>query len=465
MHLEIILFDVPVLPRFLSNKNIKPSFSIIIQIMVSRTNGLQRPFNPMQIGTWLLLPTLLLQFLFFATPILPLVSSILCTLVVFLCGISTAYFAYKCCVIDPIDDRLRSYLNDQGNALYATSANHNPAHGVHAEQEAGPTKFCWVCGIDVHEISMHCKFCDKCVSRFDHHCHWLNTCVGKANYEYFFRTVGSTLTLVLVHGAVLLGIVISFFIQYASQKRSGNNFDDESSTLYRSNQWFGLSAGIAVASVNTVFLVVDFACISLLGQLFLFHIRLRQENITTYAYIVRDGQRRHQSAQKKIQMGRKRLLAIENAQKEGKQIRKCLLQAAGCPVVGQHVCKPCDPLRLDENRGNVQVKINNEIEADKSDGEDEQERSNKDQFNQEGEITIVELDECPSSKCGHHEELKSVSKENKDNSSQKNVPNALQNAMEHRKESLEGNNTKEREVEFISISSIKNDEKNNDSVQ
>ena len=427
--------------------------------MVSRTNGFQRPFNTMQIGTWLLLPTLLIQFLFFATPVLPLAASILCTLVVFLSGVFTAYFAYKCCVIDPIDDRLKSYLNDQGDASYVTSANHNSAHGVHAEQEAGPTKFCWVCGIDVHEISMHCKFCDKCVSRFDHHCHWLNTCVGKANYEYFFRTVGSTLTLVLVHGAVLLGIVISFFIQYASQNRSGNNFDDDSSILYLSNQWFGLDAGIAVASVNTFFFVVDFTCISLLGQLFLFHIRLRRENITTYAYIVRDGQRRHQLAQEKMQMGRKRILAIENAQKEGKPIRKCLLQAAGCQIVGQYVCLPCDPLRLDDKRGHIQSQVNG-INADKSDRDDRQENSKKDSFNQEEQITSVELGECPSSNCGHHEEQKSILDENKHNSSHQNIPNALQNAMDHRKENLEADETKEKVVEFISISSIKNDENN-----
>ena len=135
-----------------------------------RTNGFQKPFNPMQIGTWLLLPTLLFQFLLFASPILPLAASIPCTICVFVCAAFTAYFSYKCCMINPIDDRLGRYLAHQ-NAELEGGDNGNQQAEI---EDDGVTKFCWVCGTDVHASSMHCKFCNKCVTNFDHHCHWLN---------------------------------------------------------------------------------------------------------------------------------------------------------------------------------------------------------------------------------------------------------------------------------------------------
>ena len=407
----------------------------------------------MQVGTWILLVVLLLQFGLFATPILPLAASIPCTVAVFLCGISTAYFAYKCCIVDPIDDRLRCHLANQGDRSYATNSNQSPTHGVHAEQEAGPTKFCWVCGIDVNEISMHCKFCDKCVMRFDHHCHWLNTCVGKANYEYFFRTVGSTLALVLVHGSVLAGLVISFFIQYStSQKQTGGGYDDNS-TLQRSNDWFGLDAGLVVAIVNAIFLVVDLSCISLLCQLFFFHIRLRREKITTYAYIVRDGQRKHEASRKKMQMGRRRIAAIGDAKKEGQRIRTCLLKAAGCPFVGECICKPCDPLRLDEMKNKKQSQAE-QLEENKS--ESKQDDNEEAPFQQDEQTGTVELGDCPPSNCAHNLDQESLGEIKQENnvSMEQNATNALSEAMQKRQEIMQENVTDESKIQFVSISSI-----------
>lgn len=316
-----------------------------------RANGFQKPFNPMQIGTWILLPTLLIQFLLFASPILPLAASIPCTICVFICGAFTAYFSYWCCMIDPMDDRLRRHLarqngvSDEGNGNEESRSNE-------AREDDDTTKFCWVCGIDVHESSMHCKFCNKCVKKFDHHCHWLNTCVGKANYNYFFWAVGSTLSMVIVRGGVLAGLVISFFIQYAREMNGGGSLGG---TVERSNSWFGADAGLAVALVNAVFLIVDMVCIVLLVQLFSFHIQLRREGITTYTYIVNTQQRKRVSERKKMELERRRISAIAIADREGTLIKKWRLSAAGCPYVGEVICKPCDPLRWGENNGDQQM--------------------------------------------------------------------------------------------------------------
>lgn len=262
-----------------------------------RTNGFQRPFNPMQIGTWALLPVLLLQFLLFATPILPLAASIPCTIAVFACGLASAYFTYRCCTVDPVDERLCRHLNRQRHAN--TEQTDNGENGATANNDDDETneergsgendavKFCWVCSTDVHESSMHCKFCNKCVKRFDHHCHWLNTCVGEANYDNFFGAVGSTLAMEIARGGVLTGLVVSFFVQYRAPAQGINEAGEgslqELSRDREADDWFGIPR-LAVALVNTGFLAVDLVCIVMLLQLFAFHVRLRHEGITVRSF-------------------------------------------------------------------------------------------------------------------------------------------------------------------------------------
>ena len=345
-----------------------------------RTNGFQRPFNPMQIGTWFLLPVLLLQFLLFATPILPLAASIPCTIAIFACGAASAYFTYRCCTVDPVDERLRRHLSRQQQSNTEQTNNENEVNGAtdndcrtdDKRENSGEdaVKFCWVCSIDVHKSSMHCKFCNKCVKKFDHHCHWLNTCIGEANYDTFFGAVGSTLAMEIARGGVLAGLVISFFVQYFEVPRemkdvSGNSISDDN--------WFGVS-GLMIALVNIVFLVVDIVCVIMLLQLFTFHIRLRREGLTvstffiymqqnaailslltrtrpqTYAYIVRDGQRKQEIRRIKMELERRRISAIEKSSREGKLIRQWRLSAAGCPYVGEYICRPCDPIQWEKDQ-------------------------------------------------------------------------------------------------------------------
>ena len=266
---------------------------------------------------------------------------------------------------------------------------------------------------------MHCKFCDKCVATFDHHCQWLNTCVGKANYDYFFRTVGSTLALVVVHGAVLAGLVVSFFVQYVQSSGGG--------TLDRSNDWFGVDMGVAVAGVNLAFFAVDAGCAMLLGQLFLFHIRLRREKITTYAFIVRDGQRKRDAARKKMELERRRISALKEADRTGDWVTKWRLSAAGCPYIGENICRPCDPLRGGNKDGNHQQPRQPQQPVVIRSGDDGDEEDDENDFHNEQEMEgptedglgkhiddntdTVALAECSNSTtCGHDEiELEHVS--------------------------------------------------------
>lgn len=417
-----------------------------------RRNGFEKPFNPMQVGTWALLPLLLLQFLFFASPILPIAASIPCTIVIFACGFSAAYYAYWVCITDPIDWRLQRHLKEQEGASCDHDSNAN--RGCVDDND---TKFCWVCSIDVHQLSMHCKFCNKCVGTFDHHCHWLNTCVGKANYDYFVRAVGSTLSLVVVHGSVLAGLVISFFVQYSIAQNGveGSNLP----IMDRSNQWFNANAGVFVAIVNLAFVVVDVVCVVLLAQLFLFHMKLRKEGITTYAYIVRDGQRKRVASQQKMEFERRRITALQQAEREGKIIRKWMLMAAGCPYVGENLCRPCDPLRVESS-------------TKKEDNIENQDVSNADATDIEG--GGVDVGECATTtnQCTHSDDnianpasqsrpaaLSSESFDNEEvapaplDSQNDETSTPLQQAMEARKQLHESDEITEKEdkVEMISL--------------
>lgn len=244
-------------------------------------------------------------------------------------------------------------------------------------------------------------------ARFDHHCQWLNTCVGKANYDYFFKTVASTLSLVMVHGGVLAGLVVAFFVQYINNDFGGN-------TMERSNAWFDANVGLAVAGVNIVFFAVDIVCASLIGQLFLFHYNLRRESITTYAYIVRDGQRTREAARKKRELGRRQISALKEAERKEKWIQKCRLSAAGCPYVGEVVCRPCNPLRSEEKNGEPQLQTGcdhadggSNDDGDHFDNEQYKEGPSDIQMGQERDrdADVVAVGECATTTaaCGHDE--------------------------------------------------------------
>lgn len=118
-----------------------------------RVNGLERPYAPPQLSTWVFLPTLVLEFCFLASPLMPIGASIPVTLVVFGFAAAATYFGYRTMAVDPADPRLLC-RGEEGQGI----------------QQDDPTKQCWICDVQVHEQSMHCKFCNKCVDHFDHHC-------------------------------------------------------------------------------------------------------------------------------------------------------------------------------------------------------------------------------------------------------------------------------------------------------
>jgi palmitoyltransferase ZDHHC1/11 len=114
-----------------------------------RVNGLSRPFTTAQVSTWFFLPCLVVEFLLFCSPLLRTGVTIPVTIVFVVLAAVSVYYGYAAMIVDPADPRLRGGNNREGRE---------------------DTKHCWICDCQVHTLSMHCKYCNKCVDHFDHHC-------------------------------------------------------------------------------------------------------------------------------------------------------------------------------------------------------------------------------------------------------------------------------------------------------
>uniref|UniRef100_A0A7S0UH91 Palmitoyltransferase n=1 Tax=Pseudo-nitzschia delicatissima TaxID=44447 RepID=A0A7S0UH91_9STRA len=295
----------------------------------TRTNGLSPPYTPAQLSTWIFLPTLVLEFLFCVSPLMPIAASIPVTLVFLsLAGISVTY-AYWAMSTDPSDPRLvhhrkqQCQVADSGNGAVATWNTEDP------------TKQCWICDIQVGTKSMHCKFCNKCVDHFDHHCMWLNTCVGKANYKYFFRTMIFVNFMLLVDLVTQIALIVDIYL--------GNG-----ATKERAEEWFVVGTPIPVVVIMGVFAFLNIGSLSLIGQLLAFHLKLQKEGISTYEFIVRDNRLRREKTTKLNELKVRRKTEIATAKENGDSFLVFKLEKGGL-LREQCGIACCDPLSLEES--------------------------------------------------------------------------------------------------------------------
>jgi len=304
----------------------------------------------MQISTWFMLPTLMIEFFLFCTPILPLVESILVTVVFMGACIATCVFGYLSTALDPMDPRLS---HDDGNNLdlcpcwyrvfsmpgrqrehspgIATNTNglndgeekngNNTAGIENATEER--TKYCFICQKEVAEHSMHCKYCNKCVAHFDHHCQWLNTCVGSRNYPFFRKTLWSIASVLVIHTSVGLGVAIDILVGGASQKRA--------------EEWFSADLPELVVSFLLAFSLLDVLALILIIQLLLFHLKLSRMKLTTYQFILRDAAEKRERSKTEKEINSRRIIAIGNA-KRNEQHSKIFQLKIGAYLRKIHPC-------------------------------------------------------------------------------------------------------------------------------
>lgn len=92
-----------------------------------------------------------------------------------------------------------------------------------------------------------------------------------------------------------------------------------------------------------------------------------------------------------MELQRRRLSAVQTAEREGNLIQKWRLSAAGCPYVGETICKPCDPLRTDDKA--------NQIQQTQNGGEEEEGIENEENYEAKDKDDVINADTIDVGEC------------------------------------------------------------------
>lgn len=220
---------------------------------VIRSNGLQAPYDPLQMLSWGIVTFLAGSFCGLLAHVLPgpwdkvtLAGYVVDLAVVLLSGFETGRR-------DPID----------------------PYVLVSDEDLEGPELLkCGACSSRVNKLSRHCLICDKCVVDYDHHCKWLNNCIGAKNYRAFICLIVSTLVLV----GLQLVVCAVLFAKYVVRMDDLQSDLDSSATKMDAKLCFG------IVCTN---LFVGIPAFMMVAHLVGFHIYLGSLGLTTYNYVMK----------------------------------------------------------------------------------------------------------------------------------------------------------------------------------
>lgn len=230
-----------------------------------RKNGLEAPFEPLQIATWFLLATMIAGFYGVIIPPLSIVLQALLGIIFAILVVIAVVAAFLACWIDPSDDNVLG--------LATVGVNNGGTDNI----------YCRFCATHVNRSSKHCRNCEKCVDEFDHHCKWLNNCIGKKNYRHFLVLLVATFAFTLLELAMFIHNVAVYF-------------QDKDDYKTQVEDAYGASASpLGPLIASWIFIVALTPVAGLLGQLFFFHITLLREGLTTYDYIIREQTREHEA--------------------------------------------------------------------------------------------------------------------------------------------------------------------------
>ena len=257
-----------------------------------RTNGWNCPWNLYMVSVWFFL---ILFSLFYFGTILPYLPEI------------PRYILYALGVIlfttVVVSDFVAITINSGDTHVTGNNGRNvvRPIFDRSKHKHVIENLYCNLCQSEVGYKTKHCKTCDKCISDFDHHCKWLNNCVGDRNYWAFFACVTSGFFGVVLNLLGSVGLFILFFV-------SRSNLCWWDCAFPCSNQTNGsVCVRLFQAQIpEPVFpvlmaleCVLSLIAIGLLGQLYFFHIYLRIIGISTFDYINRKDQLKHQKLEKK----------------------------------------------------------------------------------------------------------------------------------------------------------------------
>lgn len=155
--------------------------------------------------------------------------------------------------------------------------------------------------------------------------------------------------LLVVHCAVQLALILDIYLNPSEL------------TLGKSEDWLNADATLVMVIVMGIFCLSDLIALSLMIQLWMFHIKLQKEGLTTYQFIVKDNQRRREEQKKTDARERKRDSEILKALAEKRKGDAQKLKLGGQL---RRMCgfECCDPLEQPK-----QSQPNDEEEAKESD--------------------------------------------------------------------------------------------------
>eukprot|EP01068_Selenidium_serpulae_P012988 Selendium_serpulae@DN5909_c0_g1_i1.p1 len=225
-----------------------------------RKNGFQRPFEKLQVISWLCLLVDIIGFYVLVFPTLIVILAIVFGVVVGVESTAVIVLGVVTTVSNPVDSLVHPLPPDRPVI---------PSFSLPPD-----TLFCQRCGI-VGMRTKHCKKCDKCIEVFDHHCDWLNNCIGGRNYWRFCWLILSVGTLSLT---VIVVCCYSVVAEAIGLHPDSPRLAPTRNGIFHPTCVYA-SCGFLVL-MNFVFLVFD-------AQLVFFHIYLITHNQTSLEYITK----------------------------------------------------------------------------------------------------------------------------------------------------------------------------------
>ena len=146
---------------------------LYINCVIMPKHGCTRPFDELQMISWVVFPLFVVAFSCLCVPPLPLFAQCLLSIPFGLVVVGLFYFAAKTTLSDSGDPQV----------YYGHQLQKDPEKHIHwTSYCVEGSKKCHVCKVHRQPLSEHCRVCKKCVETFDHHCKWLNNCIGSQNY-------------------------------------------------------------------------------------------------------------------------------------------------------------------------------------------------------------------------------------------------------------------------------------------
>jgi len=226
-----------------------------------KTNGFSRPFNRLQMLSWVLYGYLNVSFHAICGSYEGVLFVVLngMHLLLSLAMFSSAYCATSANVVD-------EYIEERG---FPTPTMTMKSFQDKYYDSLQRKELCWCrhCKWYVHRNAKHCRACNRCTDDFDHHCRWLNNCISSKNYHCFFVAIVSTEAMLLFEIAVgvllvsgRIAVAQHLFIELANP-----------TLIYGLIALHILIAGLMVVPN---------------GQLIAFHLYLHRKQISTFEWVV-----------------------------------------------------------------------------------------------------------------------------------------------------------------------------------